>query len=535
VLFRSVGYRTTEGAWYVQDEVKVRSNLSLRLGLRHEMTNGWHEVGDRCANYRWDQNFVISTETVVGDSCFDTNHAKLLLQPRVGLAWDPTGTGTWAVRAGFGMHNDLIDNLGIRLQPNPPTNAREQYTGVGLLSLIPLRRGVALPPTCGTAGAPAPPACSTYSPAGVDPNLKTPTIQEWTLTVQRQLTNNMMLEVGYVGSESYHTNTTMNANSAPPVVCQNAQGCLAGGTTAAGSPAPTAVVPQGTLYMPGCPAGTNCLTLAGTPGYRPNRNVATGVAWFGYGTASYHALNVSLVKRATRGLTFKTNYSWGKVLDYNSSVLAPAGENEPAAIISPYVRNLNKGIAGFSLAHQFNASYSYQLPFGNGQRFAGGATGVMNQLAAGWQWNGILNWQGGFPFTPLVGANPSGTGDSSQSDVPNWNPNFRGPVVLGRPDQWFDPRAFSMPTPGTFGNVARGSLRGPGLVAFDTSLFKKFTITEALNLQFRAEVFNLFNHANFSYPNEVVFNGSAYSPSAGVVSQTNGTSRQLQFALKLIF
>jgi hypothetical protein len=532
---QGVGFRSTEGAWYVQDEMKLRSNLTLRLGLRHEMTNGWHEVAGRCANYRWDQNFVISTETVVGDSCFTSNHAKLLLQPRVGLAWDPTGTGTWAVRAGFGMHNDLIDNLGIRVQPNPPTNAREQYTGVGLLQLIPLQRGVTLPATCGTAGAPAPPACSTYSPAGVDPNLRTPTIQEWSLTVQRQLTQNLMLEVGYVGSESYHTNTTLNANSAPPVVCQNAQGCIAGGTSAAGTPLPTAVVPQGTLYLPGCPAATNCLTLPGTPGYRPNRNVATGVAWFGYGTASYHALNVSVIKRATRGLTFKTNYSWGKVLDYNSAVLAPAGENEPAAIISPYARNLNKGIAGFSLAHQFNASYSYQLPFGSGQRFAGGASGVKNQLVGGFQWNGIVNWQGGFPVTPLVGSNPSGTGDSSQSDVPNWNPNFKGSVVLGRPDQWFDPSAFSMPTPGTFGNVARGSLRGPGLTQFDTSLFKKFTITEALNLQFRAEMFNVFNHANFSYPNEIVFNGNAYSPSAGVITQTNGTSRQLQFALKLMF
>ena len=242
-----------------------------------------------------------------------------------------------------------------------------------------------------------------------------------------------------------------------------------------------------------------------------------------------------MVKRATRGLTFRTNYSWGKVMDYNSAVLAPAGENEPAALIAPSVRNLNRGIAAFSLAHQFNASYSYQLPFGNGQRFAGGATGWVNQLAGGWQWNGIVNWQGGFPFTPLVGSNPSGTGDASQSDVPNWNPNFKGPVVLGRPDQWFDPKAFLMPAPGTFGNVARGSLRGPGLATFDTSLFKKFTVTEKLNLQFRAEMFNVFNHANFSYPNEIVFNGSAISPSAGVITQTNGTSRQLQFALKLIF
>src|SRR5439155_18626751 len=109
---------------------------------------------------------------------------------------------------------------------NPPTNAREQFTGVGLLNLIPLQRGVQLPPTCGTSGAPLPPACSTYSPAGVDPNLFTPTVQQWSLTVQRQLTKNMMLEVGYVGSESYYTNLTQNVNVALPVLCHNPMGCI---------------------------------------------------------------------------------------------------------------------------------------------------------------------------------------------------------------------------------------------------------------------------------------------------------------------
>src|SRR6059036_2360835 len=141
----ALGYRSTEAAWYFQDEMKLRSNLTLRLGLRHEMTDGWNEVTGRCTNYRFDKNFVISTEPVTGPSCLDENHAKLLLQPRVGLAWDPTGRGTWAVRAGFGIHNDLQDNLAQRIYSNPPTNAREQFTfapGRGVLDLIPLQRGV---------------------------------------------------------------------------------------------------------------------------------------------------------------------------------------------------------------------------------------------------------------------------------------------------------------------------------------------------------------------------------------------------------
>src|SRR5207237_5212067 len=129
-------------------------------------------------------------------------------------------------------------------------------------------------------------------------------------------------------------------------------------------------------------------------------------------------------------------------------------------------------------------------------------------------------WQGRFPITPLAGSNISGTGDANQSDVPNWNPNFHGPVILGTPDQWFDPRAFVLPTQGTFGNVSRGSLRGPGLFNLDTSLFKKVRISEGLNLQFRAETFNILNHPSFTYPNEVVFTGTNYSSSAGVITTT---------------
>jgi len=514
-----LGYRTTEAAWYFQDEFKLFPNLSMRLGLRHEMTDGWNEVAGRCSNYAFDKNFVISTEPVIGKSCLGQNNAKLLLQPRVGLAWDPTGTGSWAVRAGFGIHNDLQDNLANRTYANPPFNAREQLTG-SLLSLIPLQKTAVLPPTCSPT---QPQPCSIYSPAGVDPNMFTPTIQQWNLTVERSITKDVMIQVGYVGSQSYHTPLSVNANTAYPQVCQNPQGCDSGGTTLQGTVPrpPYARVPQGTTYM--------------APGTRPNPYVGNGVTWFDQGTSSYHSLNVSLVKRASHGITFKTNYTYGKVIDLNSAILAPSAGNEPPDVFSPYNLRLNRGVASYSLQHQFNGNFSYQMPFGNGQRFGNGASGVVDHLIGGWQWNGIVNAQGGFPFTPLAGSNISGTGDANQSDVPNWNPDFKGPVILGKPDQWFDPRAFVVPTPGTFGNVSRGSLRGPGLVSFDTSLFKRIKINETLNLQFRAEAFNVFNHANFSYPNQIIFAGNNYSSSAGVISTTATSSRQLQFALKLMF
>jgi hypothetical protein len=515
-----VGYRSLEAAWYVQDEIKLRRNLTMRLGLRDEMTTGWNEVAGRCSNYVFDQNFVISTNPGIGDSCLSQNNNKALWQPRVGIAWDPSGTGTWAVRAGFGIHNDLQDNLSNRTYSNPPFNAREQLSGP-LLSLIPLERAAALPATCGP-GIPQP--CSIYSPGGIDPNLFSPTHQQWSLTVERQLASNLMLQAAYVGSQSYHTPLSENANTAPPQVCADPQGCISGGTTTGGSPVPTAQrvrVPQGTTYMP--------------PGTRPNPYVGNGVTWFDQGTSSYHSLNVSLVKRASHGLTFKANYTYSKVIDLNSAILAPSGGNEPPDVFSPYNLFWNRGPASYSLEHQFNANYSYQLPFGTGQHFGAGAHGLVNQLIGGWQWNGIVTAQGGFPFTPLAGSNTSGTGDANQSDVPDWNPNFKGPLILGTPDQWFDPRAFQLARQGTFGDVSRGSLRGPHLVEFDTSLFKKLRISERWNVQFRAEAFNLFNHSNFAVPNQVVFTGASFSSSAGQVTYTSTSSRQLQLALKLLF
>src|ERR1041385_3265906 len=404
-----LGFRTTEGAWYLQDDMKLRSNFSLRLGLRHEFTNGWNEVAGRCSNYRYDPGFVIQTNPIVGTSCVDQNHAKLLLQPRVGLAWDPTGTGSWAVRAAFGIHNDLLDNLGIRTQAGmPPYASREQLTVTnGFLPLLPLKKNVQLPPTCGP-GIFAP--CSIYQPTGVDPNLFTPTIQMWNLTVDRQLAKDLVLTIGYVGSQSYHTNLTLDTNTAPPDVCQNPQGCRSGGVLPA---AQAAIVPQGTTYMPSRPpVVVNGVSLQ----QRPNPYVSNSQSWFGQGTASYHALNVSVLKRAVRGLTFKANYSFGKVIDLNSAILAPSGENEPQDLFSPYNRRLNRGVAAYSLLHQFNTNFSYQLPFGSGQRFAGGASGWVNHLIGGWQWNGIVTAQGGFPFTPQIGFNNTGTGDQNVAD-----------------------------------------------------------------------------------------------------------------------
>jgi hypothetical protein len=149
----------------------------------------------------------------------------------------------------------------------------------------------------------------------------------------------------------------------------------------------------------------------------------------------------------------------------------------------------------------------------------------------------------GFPFTPQIGANRSEDGDTRNPDRPSLNPSFSGPVVLGNPNQWFNPNAFVLPAFGTYGNLGRGTLTGPGLATLDVSVFKNASISEKVTLQFRSEFFNLLNRTNFGPPNATVFtNGTstastvpAISPTAGLITTTATTSRQIQFGLKLLF
>ena len=160
----------------------------------------------------------------------------------------------------------------------------------------------------------------------------------------------------------------------------------------------------------------------------------------------------------------------------------------------------------------------------------------MNALLGGWQVNTILSAQSGFPFTPLIGFNQSGNGDTRNPDRPNLNPSFSGSIVTGNPQQWYNPAAFLLPLAGTYGNAGRGIIEGPGILNLDGSVFKSFRVREKVGLQFRAETFNLLNHSNFGLPNITTFTSSgAISPSAGLISYTSTSSRQIQFGLKISY
>src|SRR5881409_389391 len=520
-------FRMLEAAWYFQDEIKLRPNLTVRLGLRDEMTNMMKEVNGRAANYTFDQNGVIRSQATVSKSVFLKNNAKALLQPRVGVAWDPTGTGRWAVRAGFGIHNDLQDNLANRMNSNAPFNGRLVITNTPVLTMLrngPIPSQTPPAPSCSAESPLQPPECSIYAPGGIDPAMHTPTTQEWSLEVQRGITQELALELSYVGSQSYHLPAAVDMNDIPPVRCQNPTGCLAGGTLPASQ---WNTVPQGVDYIP---AGAT----------RPNPFVGSTQTWMYLGNSSYHGGTVSLTKRARSGLTFKTSYTFSKALDMNSALLSGGHQNEAGTVLSRYNLRLSKGIASYSQQHQFTTNFLYQLPFGSGKAFGSGATGLVEKLISNWQWNGIVSVQSGFPFEPLVGSNRSGNGNARNPDVASWNPDFKGKVVLGvdefkKTGHYFDPNAFVLPAAGTFGNVARGALRGPGFFNVNTSLFKRIPLKERLNMQFRVEAFNVLNHANFRYPESIIFSGSEIAGSAGVIPVTANRERQVQFALRLEF
>ncbi len=295
-----MNWRSLLGAWYAEDVVRFTKRITVSLGLRDEFTTGWNEAHGRGANYTF-SNGVISTQPRPGDSIFTTNNATLLPQPRVGIAWSPFGSKT-VVRAGFGMYNELQDALGYRTDQNAPFNPTYSIAALPV-SQLPLNPAAPVP------------AKALLVAGGVQPDMKTPTLISWSLRVQREISANTVLTVGYVGSHGYHEIIGEDANEPFPTICP-ASPCPANFPSTFPGALANAPVPAGTYYIP-----------AGTP--KANPTLANTWTWFSRGDSNYNALQTDLNHRFSHGLSLRGSYTWSKALDDGDSLNGTAAGNAP--------------------------------------------------------------------------------------------------------------------------------------------------------------------------------------------------------------
>ena len=513
----ALGWRSLFGAWYVEDTIKLRHNLTLQAGIRHEFTTSWNEAFGRAANYVTAAQGILVTAPILGNSVFSKNNTSRMLSPRISLAWDPFGNGRTAIRAGYGIYYSVIDDLAFLMNSLPPYNGAATFSGALFPSapnppIIPITPGALPPPACGP-GIASP--CTIFAPQGIQPNAKTPAVQEWNLAIEQELSPNTALRLAYVGSFATHELLSVDLNSIPAQIC-SLPTCPSGGVAAfKGS------VSQGTQYIP--------------IQSRPNPFLSGGFFWMTEGNSSYNAMQIDVTHRFSEGLQFRGNYTWSKNLDINSGLTGAQANNQAQMVLNRNDLRKDWGRAALDATHQASISARYELPFGHDQRWLNNGGVFETKIISGWQLNSIVTMLSGFPFTPLVGSNRSGDGDTRNPDRVSLNPTFTGPILLRSPSKWFDPNALSLPTPGTYGNIGRGTLTGPNLAEVDMSVFKNTALSEKFNLQFRTEIFNLLNRANFGPVNANAFSAGAVSPSAGTITTLATSARQIQFGLKLIF
>lgn len=536
-----MNWRSLFAAGYVEDNLTLRSDLTLSLGLRAETSTGWNEANGHAANYTVNSSGVLQCGSQpaanvclpqVGNSTFTSNRATFLPEPRVAVAWKPFEEET-VIRGGAGIYYDLQDALGYRMDQNAPFNPTYTIGATSLSNIF----GAAAQPIQPSAPPPTSPL-ALLVPGGVQPDMQTPRLVEYSLRVERALGARTAVSVGYVGSHGYHELIGVDANAPAPVVCPAAPCPATFPTTlnpATGTPVWGALagtpVPAGTYFNP-----TNA---------KPNPALANSWTWVSEGTSTYNALQLDVNRRLSDGLSVRGVYTLAKAMDDGDSLNATAASNAVALLSNPYNPMADWGPATYDVRHAGTVNVIYVLPIGRGQRMLSSVTGLADVLVSGWTVNSIVNAQSGFPLTPQLSYNPSNNGDTRNPVRPFLNPAFTGSVVTGNPNQWFDPNAFIAPpsNSGFYGDVGRNAYRGPGLVTWDFSAIKDAHISQRTRLQFRVEVFNLLNRANFNTPNLITAVLQAPpnttfpepSPTAGQVTSTSTSSRQMQFGIKLLW
>jgi outer membrane receptor protein involved in Fe transport len=479
LLADDVGMRSTEWGLYIGDDWRATDRLTLNLGLRYELDTPFTEVDNLWASF--DPNtatVMVAGRNGVSESAGVTTFWKAFA-PRFGFAYQLNERTV--VRGGAGLFWNTPGNGGAALRLHrhvpfgpiysfsPGTQFVSRRVSDGFPTIPPMDLSLADNP----AG----------SVIGVDPNYQPGYAEQFNLTVERELPWSLLLKGSYVANIGKHLDTTFNLNQAVP------------GSGAVNERRPFYAV----------------------------RPALADVTWaVSDGTASYHALQFSAQKRMTHGLSGLLSYTFGHSIDTVGQAFG-GGADGPLPQ-DPRNRLASQGNSPFDIRHRLTIAWNYVLPFGVGQKWLNGG-GPADYVLGGWQVNGINTIQTGLPFTPTLSATTVNTGTGSRPDRIA-DGTLANPTV----DRWFDTAAFVTPAPFTYGNAGRNILYGPGRVNFDFSLFKEFLIKEGFRLQFRTEVFNLFNTAQFDLPNAAI--GAA---NAGTITSIVGTPRQIQFGLKAVF
>jgi len=465
---------------YFLDDWRVRSNLTVNFGMRYEPASVPAEATGKLTTL-----LSLSAATPHLGSPYFANPTRRDFDPRLGFAWDPFRNGKTSVRGGFGVYDNL---------PLPYL-----FELTSLLSAPYFESGSIANPPQGSFPSGGFPLLTTTTlrNAYIQQNPSRSYVMQWNFNVQREVANGTTVMIGYAGSHGVHLPYFINDfNMVLP-----------------------SATPQGWQWP--SPAGRR---------QNPAVGQIAGTLWDG--SSVYHALQAQFTRRLQKGLQAGASYTFAKSIDTGSSSLT-------SDTFTNTVQELyfdpkgSRGLSDFDIRHNFTLNFIWELPG------AKSSPAVLRWVAGGWQWGGLFRASTGTPFTPQIGGDPLGMLSGSTFDRPDVVAGCGSLVNSGDPRHYINTRCFACPAPVTrFGDAGRNILTGPGLRALDTSLFKNIPVSEKFRLQFRAELFNILNHANFAPPvqNLSLFgaNGSAVS-TAGLITSTLTTSRQVQFGLKLIW
>jgi Carboxypeptidase regulatory-like domain len=471
-----LGNRQHVPNFFAQDDFKVNRHLTLNLGLRYEYFSPIVEVHDKQSNFDYETGQLVVANRD-GASRGLVTADKHNFAPRIGFAWSPRDSGNSVLRGAYGIFysgQEIRTAAPLQLAYNVPFFSRPSFISDGITPILTVSGGF---PPVDPANAVDPPVTS------VDERLETPYYQQWNLAVQQALPWQMSIEVAYAGSKGTHLQVVTDQNQ---VV----------------TPGPGDVQSR-----------------------RPFPEFGSFTSIQNRGNSTYHSFQLKAQKRFSSGLSFLSAYTWSKAINDLPEICcaAPFPQNS-------YDLRAEKGLADFDQRHRWVTSFDYALPFGRGRRH-NIENGVLDALAGGWNVGGILTIASGFPFSPVLGFDPSNTGDQGLVRADRIG-NGELPGGQRSPDLWFDIDAFAIPADFTFGNAGRNILIGPGQRILDGSIRKEFNLFREQKLEFRAEFFNMLNHPNFAQPDPFIDDGPG---AAGTITDLAFAMRQIQFGLKYRF